>query len=236
MYLVEPQVPIKRFVFNYVSPVKKAILDFKDALELLEVGPPSSLLTDMFEVETTRSEEVDELLQLKIRHLKPGNSNVASWRIKLKLLNPLKDGTRQIEAILYSDETQYIYVVWDALEEVIKQRSAYISLVALYGHFAEPKIKFAATVENLTDFTSPLAKIIQFFACFEHCGCNLTDDFVSQATNVSKEALPTILRQLRDIRYDIRSHRTNSRIPENIYFCAYPFPELSAAYQVRKAV
>ena len=109
-------------------------------------------------------------------------------------------------------------------------------MVGLYGHFAEPKRKFTVKLENLAPNVDNLSMIIKFFTLFDNCGRNIPTYVLLQSLGVSKEILESCIRQMRYLRYDLRSHLTNSRIPENHYFCAYPFPELSAAYQVKKPV
>jgi DNA (cytosine-5)-methyltransferase 1 len=232
----------ERFILKYSSATKREKIAFEQALRLLEarLQPKLALAPNenWFDIETKGTKNAKtELgkLCLKIRNLKSAESH-PTWQLNLKLFTPLKDSTQHIEATLYSDDSSHLYVLWDAIEEVIKQRSAYISLVALYGHFAEPKIKFQVSIENLAGCETPLAKLLEFVSNFENCGRNLAATFISERVKLPIETLPEIMQKLRAIRYDIRSHQTSPRIPPNTYFCAYPFPELSAEYQLRKPV
>lgn len=229
----------EKFVLSYSEPVKRTILDFESTIQALETGvsPNSNFVNKhLFIVETVSDKNLANKLQVNVRELEMEIENFPSWQLNLQLYTPLSDATEKLEIRLFCSDQRYVYVAWDVAEEIIKQRSAYISLVALYGHFAEPKIKFTAELRNLTQVDTPLTNLVGFFSCFENCGRNLPTSFIAQSVGVSHDSLKLALSELRRLRYDIRSHRTSVRIPEDYYFCAYPFPELSANYQLNKPV
>ncbi len=228
-----------KFVYCYASPVKRTILDFEEAIPILDMNDPSKITlkaSKFFAVEVFQSIQSSNKLEIKIRDLDFTTRNYPCWQLNLKLDTPLSGAIDELEAIIFCNDPQYFYVAWDALEEAIKGRSAYISLVALHGHFAEPHRKFSLSLKDLTDTKSDLAKLIEFYSRFENCSRNIPSKVIAQNIGVEQALLPQLIRQLRDIRYDVRSAATTKRIPENHYFCAYPFPELTASYQINKPV
>jgi DNA (cytosine-5)-methyltransferase 1 len=229
----------ENFILSYRSPVNKVKIDYETGLKKLGFGENQVLINDQshfFSVELAKDTDNHERLRLVINHLNSWGENSSFWKLLVKLDKPLQSGNRAFEVILNTNDEKHIYVVWDALEEVIKSLSNYISLVGLYGHFAEPKIKFKVELKYLGFEGKPFAQLVEFFSDFENCGRNIPIDYITQKIEMEKEKLEETVRHLRLHRYDIRSHLTNQRIPRGYYFCAYPFPELNAKYQINKKV
>ena len=220
----------EKFFCTYTDPTNRAFSSKPENTKLLESK------NEIFTIATTKTKQSNNYLKVKIENADSKRKNLPHWQTTAQLFSPLRDGVDTIEVTLVSYTPNHIYVVWDVIEELIRKRSAYISIVALYGHFSEPRAKFSSSVINLMVEESEIAKLICYYSDFSKCGKNLAGSVIARDTGIDKTHLPLLMRQLRNIRYDIRSNQTNSRIPEEHYFCAYPFTELSASYQVNKAV
>lgn len=216
----------------YTNPVTKSSVLTETDLEAVraEYLRKSSGHIECFKVETSllggklviKTSECDKSEELD----NPG------WRVKLHLQDPLDGGIIHIESTIYSQEDSSVHIAWDLIEDEIKRRSSYVSLVGLYGHFAEPKIKMSITVENIAGFSSGLARMVEFFSIPANCGVNIPYADLLEKTGGEYADLAS----MRYIRYDIRSNLISRNIPADQCFCSYPFPVLDAEYQILKPV
>lgn len=225
------EVPIfnQNFYLCYDSPVNKQVILEKDVISNVAMNNAKI----RFKVEDCAYDKTTGKLQVQVCNLSKSLSQPL-WKLCLKLFQPLSSGITGLEVFLCSDKEEHIFVAWDAAEEIIKRNSSFISLVAIHGHFAEPKIKYSLSIESLAVNKSPFARAVCFFSKIENCGKNIIDSEMAVNLNLQKDEIKPLLRRLRDVRYDIRSQATAPRIPENYFFCAYPFPELNANYQIKK--
>lgn len=228
----------ERFVYSYTTPTNRRKIDTEKAVEMLESSNAKSnaLGQQLFSVDVCFNPQLSSLLQVEVGQFDFTTQPTPIWQLTLNLQTPLSDGTNQIEARLHSNDYSHIFALWDTVEEAIKQRSAYFSLVGLYGHFAEPRPKFSLNLTCLSPDKPAIARLIEYCSIFSNCGRSTATHTLAKYSQVEEDQIPLLMRELRNIRYDVRSNQTSSRIAQGHYFCAYPFPELSAAYQVNKTV
>ena len=147
-------------------------------------------------------------------------------KYKLNFRYPVGNGLQHIEGILFSDSEKDIPVVWDAIEDCLSSNSNYRTLMDVYGHFAEPHPIFDLTIETLTQNNSFLLCFAKKFSNF-----SLTSKILSgkelqalfEESGGKEFDLATLARDLRALRFDVRTHETNPSIPSGYFRCCYPF-------------
>ena len=114
--------------------------------------------------------------------------------------------------------------MWNAVDDWVRQASAFHSLFELYGHFTEPHPMFDIEgFEALSDH--PVALFAAHAASFENCSRYFPK---SHIVKIFSKVLRTqdfndIASYLRSYRFDIRSRETNIAISPESYMVAYPF-------------
>lgn len=134
------------------------------------------------------------------------------------------DGIKQIECTLFSNSSEDIAVAWDAIEDCLSSYSGYATMMDVYGHFTEPHPIFDLSIEILTATPSFLLRFAQEFSNFEATQKVLPGKFLQKLYGKEQNFdLARIAHQLRELRFDVRVHETNTAIPLGYFRCCYPF-------------
>ena len=136
------------------------------------------------------------------------------------------NGLKCIECFLFSESEKDIPVVWDAIEDCLSGNSNYRTMMDVYGHFTEPHPIFDLTMETFTKDNTFLLRFAPKFSNFSMTSRVLPEKELQALykENGGKEFdLATIARELRELRFDVRTHETNPTIPSGYFRCCYPF-------------
>lgn len=133
-------------------------------------------------------------------------------------------GLRGIECSLFSDNINDFVIGWDFIELFILDNSSFSSIIDLYGHFAEPRPKFnfnfinhrkgkSAFTAKYFEFINDSDKVSKFHPIRELV--NLSD---------KKSDAELLIKELQELRFDIRFKNNSPNINKDIFLPCYPFP------------
>jgi DNA (cytosine-5)-methyltransferase 1 len=134
----------------------------------------------------------------------------------------------QFQAVI--SNAQGIFHTWKEVETFLVERSNFFTLIDIYGHYANrgdvvnivTKIEAKQTLEK-----SPTITLIEFFSQTNNCGSFLNIQHLADKFSLSDEALNKIIKEMRKLRFDIRTSKTHPIIKPTDLICTYPFPLLS---------
>ena len=134
------------------------------------------------------------------------------------------NGIKRIECTLLSNSSEHITVAWDAIEDCLSSCSGYQTMMDVYGHFTEPHPIFDLSLEILTEQSSFLLRFAKEFSVFEATRKVLPGEFLQNLYGEEQSFdLTKVARILRELRFDLRVHETNTTIPPGYFRCCYPF-------------
>lgn len=125
---------------------------------------------------------------------------------------------------LHGTSEHGIQTMWNAVDDWVVRSSSFNSLMELYGHFTEPHPIFEITsFDRHSDL--PIVKFAEECADFENCSKYFPrEKLLAMWKGEFKEgSFSSLVKRLREYRFDIRSNETNITIPKGVYMVAYPF-------------
>ena len=124
-------------------------------------------------------------------------------------------------------EAEDVFHAWGAIEEALTKRSQFYSLIDIYGHYANRgdtvKVEGAWAIEG----GGALNKAINLFSSSMACGDFLDEAALLRTLGVGTGELKSVIKRMRAMRFDLRSHATHPIIGADRVICTYPFPLLS---------
>lgn len=161
--------------------------------------------------------------KIDIKLINKDNNNHEQITLNIKF----KDGVIGIKEICLNIDgvvPEELFVAWDAVNYVISQVSSYPSIHELYGHFTEPNPQFSLEIESGPQLKrNPLTDFFIWSGNLETVN-NLHPKGVLTSfgfdTSTDERSL---LKQLRKMRFDVRTHLTNKQIPEDKFKICYPY-------------
>lgn len=151
---------------------------------------------------------------------------------KLSFHRPVGDGLRSIICQSFVSGKS-LYVVWDAVEDYLKSATSYHTMFDVYGHFTEPHPIFDLQAD-LFDRSDRFLKFAHHFSEMRNNQRVFHRDALEDITGAGfpdDDQLVDSVKELRAMRFDVRVHQTNSKIPRDHFRCCYPFT-LSLSRQV----
>ena len=155
-------------------------------------------------------------------------SGEKSATVELKFWNKPRNYTGEsvakLTVDLFGNGRSAPQLLWNAVDEWVRQVSSFGSLFEMYGHFTEPYPFF-----NVTKFDvfadDPLLRFAKYFSNFDRCSRYLekSDLMKDLAETFSVADFDSLATDLRRIRFDVRTRETNIAIPPGKYMLAYPF-------------
>lgn len=125
---------------------------------------------------------------------------------------------------LYGESEHGVQTMWNAVDDWVVRSSRFNSLMELYGHFTEPHPIFLVdSFECRSDL--PIVKFAMQCSDFSNCSRYFPNERLLDMWKgeFGATSFVTLIKRLRDYRFDIRSHETNITIPKGVYMVAYPF-------------
>ena len=81
-----------------------------------------------------------------------------------------------------------------------------------------------------------MQRALQHFGCSENCGAFLPSRVMARELRTNAVGLGKVTKELRSIRYDLRTTATHPTIPPDQLICTYPFPLLSNKAHLERRV
>ncbi len=124
-------------------------------------------------------------------------------------------------------DLQDIFFLWDAIEDVLVKHSKFLTLIDVYGHYANRGDTVAINTDIIGGMATPLVRSLRFFGQSLNCGQAVARAVIRSALNVTDAELDELIGELRGMRFDIRTQKTHPTIAPGMVLCTYPFPLLS---------
>lgn len=129
-----------------------------------------------------------------------------------------------VKVSLYGEHEHGVQTMWNAVDDWVVRSSHYNSLMELYGHFTEPHPIF-----SIDDFDCrsdlPIVKFAMQCSDFSNCSRYFPNERLIDMWKgeFGATSFASLIKRLREYRFDIRSNETNITIPKGVYMVAYPF-------------
>ncbi len=152
-----------------------------------------------------------------------------SRRIKIEI-GGLHEGLTTIRSLTASSQVadlQDMFFVWDAVEDVLLDNSRFLTLIDVYGHYANRGDTVVVATDVFGGPSSNLVRALRFFGNSLNCGTAIPRAAVMSALGVTDVVLDEIIAEMRAMRFDIRTRRTHPTMASGKVLCTYPFPLLS---------
>ena len=142
----------------------------------------------------------------------------------LTFKHPIGGGIKTIECNLWTNSGEDIPVAWDAIEYGLREYSNYHSLMDIYGHFTEPHPIFSLVCTVKARHDDPVIQFAEYFSHFKNTMIELPAQRLKEIMGLSGplDFLEEV-KNLRQLRFDVRVHETNLTIPQGMFRCCYPF-------------
>jgi DNA (cytosine-5)-methyltransferase 1 len=121
-----------------------------------------------------------------------------------------------------------IVALWKFLEKKVKELAHKDDLIQLFGYYQyrqDSLYRFVFLNKRMR--RDPFWKVASQIISGIAVGSPLPLSELSDIYDVENNVLLTVLRQLKDIGYEIRNHNTNSQIKKDHYLIPYPFATLN---------
>lgn len=139
-----------------------------------------------------------------------------------------------------ADWTPLLYTgLWKAFEEALYTAYGVADLVQLFGYYQYPsKVQVAFSCSNLNEpFASLLWSVLPCIIQKVGVAVQYTAAELAALWGLQKLEIFPLLKELRVIGYEVRSHNTNPQIKEGVFLIPYAFPTLTPrSVQLRKKI
>jgi len=143
---------------------------------------------------------------------------------RLAFKHAIGKGVKTIVCSLWTTSGADIPVAWDAIEYSLREYSNYHSLMDIYGHFTEPHPIFSLVCSVKAQNDDPVIRFAEYFSHFKNTMTELPAQRLKQIMGLSGSLdFLEEVKNLRQLRFDIRVHETNLTIPQGMFRCCYPF-------------
>lgn len=129
-----------------------------------------------------------------------------------------------------------LFQVWAMVEDALTARSRFFTLIDIYGHYANRGDTVQVEARWDLPLQPSLLKAINFFGATERCGGFIDDAALMNELGVDDAGLQAVIHELRQVRFDARTHETHPIIENGKILCTYPFPLLSPRALVESRV
>lgn len=157
-------------------------------------------------------------------------------RIEVTGLRKYLPGYDSLSVAAHVDSLAELFQVWAAVEDALTVRSRFFTLIDIYGHYANR----GDTVQIEAHWDLPLKpsllQAINFFGNTDSCGGFIDQGVLMGKLGVKEAGLQRVIQELRNVRFDARTHETHPIIQNGKMLCTYPFPLLSPRALVESRV
>lgn len=150
-------------------------------------------------------------------------------RIKIEITG-LHEGLTSIRQLIANAEVSAlddIFYVWDTIEDVLVKNTKFLTLIDIYGHYANRGDTVRISTDIIGGQATALTRAIRFFGDSANCGEAVPRAVIRSSLGVQDAELESLITDMRSMRFDIRTRRTHPTIAPSMVLCTYPFPLLS---------
>jgi len=151
-------------------------------------------------------------------------------RLKIEITG-LHEGLTTIKSLTANAQVgglEDVFFLWDAVEDVLVENSRFLTLIDVYGHYANRGDTVVITTDVIGGASTSLVRALRFFGNSANCGEDIPRAAVKSSLNISDTGLVDLVTDLRAMRFDIRTRETHPTMALGMVLCTYPFPLLSA--------
>ena len=193
----------------------------KTKFDCVPLQPPRKILevkvtrerkaVDIEIIQTYPLPQCETTVDIQIGGLHEGLTSIESLHAKAKVSCP-------------SD----MFYIWDAVEEMLLKASKFLTLIDIYGHYANRGDTVVVKTDVYGSSLPALQRSLSFFGNSSNCGIPLPRASMKSILYQKRETeVDEIVSSLRAMRYDIRTNKTHPTISAGMILCTYPFPLLS---------
>ncbi len=157
-------------------------------------------------------------------------------RIKIEMKG-LHEGLTEVSTLTANGRVSSlgdIFFLWDAIEDVLIDSSKFLTLIDIYGHYANRGDTVVVNTDIIGGEATPIVRALRFFGDSIHCGKALSRAVVKSAITVADAELDVLVTEMRAMRFDIRTRETHPTIAPGMVLCTYPFPLLSQKAHLKR--
>ncbi len=162
--------------------------------------------------------------------------DVPESRIEISGLRKYLPGYDSLSVSARISNLAELFQTWSAVEDALTVRSRFFTLIDIYGHYANRGDTVQIASRWQLAIKPSLLKAINFFGATENCGAFIDEEALKGQIGVKVPGLLQVIKQLRDVRFDARTHDTHPIIEAGRVLCTYPFPLLSPRALVESRV
>lgn len=170
--------------------------------------------------------EGDEI-KLIVDRLYGGTSRRRRIKIEIGGLHAGLTSIRRLTAYARVTDLHDIFFFWDAIGDVLVLNSKFLTLIDIYGHYANRGDTVTIQTDIIGGSSSVLVRALRFFGDSAHCGEAVARAEVCSVLNIPNTELDKLISDMRAMRFDIRTRATHPTIAPGMVLCTYPFPLLS---------
>jgi DNA (cytosine-5)-methyltransferase 1 len=148
-------------------------------------------------------------------------------RIEISGLRKYLPGYDSLSASAFIGDLAELFQVWSAIEDALTARSRFFTLIDIYGHYANRGDTVQIEARWKLPLKPNLLAAINFFGSTGHCGGFIDVEELMTRLGVQEPGLREVIKELRRVRFDARTHETHPIIEAGKVLCTYPFPLLS---------
>jgi DNA (cytosine-5)-methyltransferase 1 len=166
------------------------------------------------------------------------SSSERSFGIKVEIggLHEGLTNVRRLVAKAKAVDLSDSFFLWDAIESVLIENSKFLTLIDVYGHYANRGDTVTIETDVIDGPQSLLRRALCFFGNSENCGISLPRRVVENQLGIEGKAVDQLIAELRAIRFDIRTKHTHPTIARGMVLCTYPFPLLSGRAHLERRI
>ena len=150
-------------------------------------------------------------------------------RVKIEI-DGLHDGLTTVQKLVANanvGDLGDVFFVWDAIEDVMVKNSKFLTLIDVYGHYANRGDTVTINTDVIGGSADILTRALRFFGNSLNCGRAVSRAVVRGSLSIQDDELSELIAELRRMRFDIRTQQTHPTIARGMVLCTYPFPLLS---------
>lgn len=168
-----------------------------------------------------------ERVNLSFDRLQPEITESRQINIEIGGLHEGLTTIRHLAANATVPDLHDIFFLWDAIEDVMVKHSKFLTLIDVYGHYANRGDTVTVHTDIIGGLVDSLSRALCFFGNSENCGVSVPRHVIQNQLGIDESDLEGLIADLRAIRLDIRTNRTHPTIAPGMVLCTYPFPLLS---------
>jgi DNA (cytosine-5)-methyltransferase 1 len=172
----------------------------------------------------------------RISFVQDGVDEAAAVRISIGItgLRKYLAHTDTVDADAVVSDVRHLFDLWAAVEKVLVDCSRFFTLIDIYGHYANRGDTVAVKTVVTGAAPEPLRGALEYLGRSDNCGAIRDVGGMAAELGISRARMLGLVRELRGLRWDIRTAATHATLEDDELICTYPFPLLSEKAHVSR--